>query len=99
MSYWDLSRVLERFGEGKIRDYEGWGFVDEEFKERYVKEVEKSVEKWFGDMDVEFRKCVRDVVLSLSGDLSEEDLENVDFVVYIVGEVLSCRRVLKSGLD
>ena len=95
--YWYVDELIRKYGDNAYADYETYAFMTEEDKNRVVGIVEKWVRELYWMEPEEFREAVRDIVLTLEG--TEEATEDeIRVMVWTVGEVLSVRRRLKSGL-
>jgi len=99
----DISALIEKYGTGNFQDFEGFTCVEEQ--QLIVNEIKKCL-KCFDYKDTEFLQALGDIVLIKSvGEFNEGDepiTYHVDRVIELMSnwyDILSCRYLLKSGIN
>jgi len=99
----DLAALIEKYGSETTQDFEG--FPSSEEQELLMKEI-KNCARYFDYKESEYIQILCDIVLiKILGRLDEGEFDITyyltDLLEYMVfwDDVLSCRYLLKSGID
>ena len=100
----DLAELIEKYGSNAFQDFEG--FSSSEEHELLIKEIIKCSKLFEYREDPEYTQTLCDIVLiKILGEFNEGDFEISYYVEKILDtmifwdDVLSCRYLLKSGID
>lgn len=100
----DLAAEITKYGEESFQDFEGFSSVEEQ--ELILNEIKKCSKSFLYKEDLEYIQTLCDIVLiKILGELQEGDLSVTDCVdkvldyMVIFNDMLSCRYLLKSGIN
>lgn len=100
----DLAELVTRYGSSCFQDFEGFSCSEE--RELLINEINKHKKLFNYKDNPEFTQAVCDIVLiKILGQLNEGDFDVTYYVEKILdymvfwSDVISCRYLLKSGID